>query len=490
MGFEASSRRVDGPLFEQLEPRLLLDGAQPTLVDLQLGSDTGLLSDDNVTNNSACTIDIIAGQEGDDIRVYRDGTYVSDASFVSGNRYEYTFAPGELAENDNIITARGYADGVESLDSPPLNIDLDQTNPFVAGATPSGTVEPAINHIDLTFNEALQPGPGAGALDLADLQLTGPGGAITPTGLTDQGGGAYRINFDEQLSEGAYSLLVDAAAYDVAGNNLDGNADGVGGDDYQLDFNVARPAGLVAEVEGNNTLAEATSLNLIEDPAGSGLLLGRGLGIMDPAVSSNYWSDPDYWSFWAQAGDIVSVSVDTPTSGVDPYFELKDAGDNVLASDNDDGPDNDAYFSNYTIGSSGLYYVKVGKYYYSTVTGSYKLRVDLTRGELAESDDNYNNDSIAGADYLPLESFGDHRQATVTGNIMAPQGSNTDEDIFTWSRLNVGSTVEFNVRLPGVSTLDARVTLLDADSVVIVDEDGDPTDGHFLATLADDGIYY
>lgn len=63
------------PLFELLEPRLLLNGAPPAplLVDLQPASDSGVHDDDDLTNIGTSVIDITAAQEGDTIRVYLGG---------------------------------------------------------------------------------------------------------------------------------------------------------------------------------------------------------------------------------------------------------------------------------------------------------------------------------------------------------------------------------------------------------------------------------
>ena len=73
---------------------------------------------------------------------------------------------------------------------------------------------------------------------------------------------------------------------------------------------------------------------------------------------------------------------------------------------------------------------------------------------------------------------------------MSPEGANHDEDIFSLGVLNVGNVVELDTRLPGDSTLAPFVRVLDASGNGIADEDGDPTDGHFQATIAADGTYY
>ena len=126
------------------------------------------------------------------------------------------------------------------------------------------------------------------------------------------------------------------------------------------------------EVEPNDTQLTATVLPLTEDPSGSGLWLGRGLGRQDPAQYQTYYSDPDYWQVELQAGDWLTVAVDTPDSNVDPYVEVQNAAGGGLAGDDDSGPNSDALVSHTAITSDGLYYIKVGKNYYSTVVG--KLR--------------------------------------------------------------------------------------------------------------------
>ena len=209
---------------------------------------------------------------------------------------------------------------------------------------------------------------------------------------------------DGPLADGHYRLRVAATITDRVGNRLDGNRDGVGGDAYEQVFDIAgtAPAGIPFEGRNNETRQTATALTLTEDPAGSGYWMGRGVGSIDPATQGNYWSDTDYWSFVAQAGDVVSVGVDTAGSGLNPYVELHDAADNSLAGDSDAGPGYDAFISHYVIPTSGTYYVKVGHDagYYSwnnSTPGSYQLRVDVARGIQLESDANYANDSVGGS---------------------------------------------------------------------------------------------
>jgi hypothetical protein len=82
------------------------------------------------------------------------------------------------------------------------------------------------------------------------------------------------------------------------------------------------------------------------------------------------------------------LDADTPNSSADTYLELRDASGAVLVSDNNQGPDRDAYLSHYVVPGDGTYYARVGKDYYSAATGDYRLRMELARGIDLESDGN------------------------------------------------------------------------------------------------------
>ena len=241
------------------------------------------------------------------------------------------------------------------------------------------------------------------------------------------------------LPSGEYRFTANATLTDVVGNALDGDGNGLGGDAYQQPFTVALSPGLTLEGGNNDTLLTATALPLTEDPAGSGYFLGRGLGSLQPS------SDTDYWSFMALAGDVISISVDTPDSDLAPYLYLYDAAGSGLASGNGNwqtglGPGSDAFLSHYVIPSSGTYYARVTSQY-SGSTGSYELRVDLARGIQLETDPDYANDSLSGANALTWTNTGTHQTATIAGTVMAPGDSNVDEDYINLGAIQPGKTI-------------------------------------------------
>jgi hypothetical protein len=240
----------------------------------------------------------------------------------------------------------------------------------------------------------------------------------------------------------------------------------------------------------NNALLTATVMPLTEDPVGSGLAIGRAEGRQDPATSGDYWSDPDWWRLELQKGDVISVSVDTPASDMDPYLWLGDGSGSGITSDDNSGPGNDAAISHYTVTATGVYYIQVGRYGPSTTPGAYELHVERTRGIQQESDAGYGNDSLGGANPLTLANGDGHRTATVAGTLMAAESSDIDEDVYNLGIFNAGNVIELSTRLPGDGTLSPMVVLLDAAGAVITDTDGNAIDGHAKAILSTDGVIY
>uniref|UniRef100_Q3ART7 C-type lectin n=1 Tax=Chlorobium chlorochromatii (strain CaD3) TaxID=340177 RepID=Q3ART7_CHLCH len=298
---------------------------------------------------------------------------------------------------------------------------------------------------------------------------------------------------DGSLNAGSYRFTVNTTVTDIVDNTLNGNVlngdgDSTAGDRYEHFFTIAPPAGVTTEGGRNNISPNATALTFSEDPSGKGLWLAYGMGNQDPATMYNHWSDPDYWKIELQAGDYVSVYVNTPESDLDPYVELLNTNNGGVAWSNDDGAHEDSLISRYAVTESGTYYVLVGKGYYSG-GGSYELQVDVARGIDMESDANYSNSSFGNANRVTLVDAGVEQRATVAGNIMAPE-STFDRDIYALGRLNAGNRVELNTAMPSSSDLMPVVTLWQADGTMVADSDGNYTDGQFNALLAADSDYY
>jgi RHS repeat-associated protein len=107
--------------------------------------------------------------------------------------------------------------------------------------------------------------------------------------------------------------------------------------------------------------------------------------------------------------------------------------------------------------------VVVGKEYYSTVAGSYQMHVDVARGIDQESDANYKNDSISGANVLSLSAQGTHQATTIAGTIMSSGDAQVDEDTYSLGYIGAGNTVLLGVRLPDLSALRPIVEIYTTD---------------------------
>src|SRR6266850_2127296 len=285
---------------------------------------------------------------------------------------------------------------------------------------------------------------------------------------------------DGPLGTGHYRLRIMPSVRDVVDNPLDGNGDGVGGDAYVHVFNIRLPVGVVLENHSNDSIGTASPLALIEDPPGSGYLVGHGFGSVDPA------NDIDFWKFDLLAGDRISVSVDVPDAGINSVVELYNTAGSYLTSDDNSGPDLRPFLSRYAIPSSGTYYARVYGY---GGTANYQLRVDVARTVQLESDPEYANDTVGGANVLTLTTAGNQRSATVAGTIMDGQNGHVDVDYFALGTVQAGETILLSVRLPQASTLHPVIEIRNGANQV-VNVTANPSEAVARADISASGSFY
>ncbi|HUR47612.1 MAG TPA: pre-peptidase C-terminal domain-containing protein, partial [Candidatus Saccharimonadales bacterium] len=305
-----------------------------------------------------------------------------------------------------------------------------------------GTSDRVISTFFVGFDESLSAGTVNAGTPLSNWDLRGAG----PDGLFDTGDDViYTLNIlptydvatnvgffivNGPLPSGHYRFTGTSGLTDVVGNSIDGDGNGVGGDPFVRIFNISLSPAYTVEGPSNDSLAGATVLPLAGPFTNSGLWLGKGVGAIDPAIDNDNWNEQDWWSFQAQAGDRLSISVDAPNSGADPYVELYNPSGNYATGDGAAGPDGGAFISGYIVPASGTYYIRVGKESRNTILDNYYLNLELARGMQLESDAGYANDGFGNANAISLVQSGNHRLGKTAGTVMGPESWNFDEDLY------------------------------------------------------------
>lgn len=136
---------------------------------------------------------------------------------------------------------------------------------------------------------------------------------------------------------------------------------------------------------------------------------------VEPAAI-NPGGDLDWYSFAANAGDVLTIGTDAYNgSSIDTYLELYfNCGSTMIAYDDDSGPNLFSLISNFTAPSTGTYTVKA-RGYSASVVGDYRLFVTCVPGQPPPD-----NDVCSGA--IPIERC---TQGSLSGDLQ-PYTNNYD----------------------------------------------------------------
>jgi subtilase family serine protease/uncharacterized membrane protein len=165
-------------------------------------------------------------------------------------------------------------------------LTIDTTSPRIGSHDPVGSVGTAVDHLDLNFDEAVL----ADGCSAASFRLLDPRGqqvSVTgPQQISDQ---QWQVTFPAANVAGEYCLTVTPCFTDLAGNVLDQDGDGTGGefqeDDYLACFTRVLPDLVVADADGPQTVILGDAFEV------SWRVSNTGLG-----VASSSWSDRIYLS--------------------------------------------------------------------------------------------------------------------------------------------------------------------------------------------------
>lgn len=164
-------------------------------------------------------------------------------------------------------------------------------------SAPVGVVVGPVSMIDFTFNQTIDPS----TFTLADVSFSTPNGPMNATSVSSiSGTTAYRVSFPPQVATGNYTMVIGPNITNTAGQALDQNNNGTGGepgDAYSNAFTIRAPRVLFHAPMGTVT-----------DPV-SGIEF-----TFDQAINPSTFTPADIVSFTGPSGAINVTSV-TPLAG-------------------------------------------------------------------------------------------------------------------------------------------------------------------------------
>jgi RHS repeat-associated protein len=157
--------------------------------------------------------------------------------FESGP-YHFTILPTFRDAEGNELDQNANGTPGEADDTFSWSYILDTIPPRVTHQDPAGDLAGTIDHADLWFSEAID----TSTIGTNDISIIKPNGTtVAATSIQNVGLNRYRISFPAQTLVGIYHLKVDPNITDLAGNGLEEDGDGIGGeptDVYDGTFNL------------------------------------------------------------------------------------------------------------------------------------------------------------------------------------------------------------------------------------------------------------
>ncbi len=137
-----------------------------------------------------------------------------------------------LDQNANGIPGEVLADDYA------FTLTVDTVPPRITHQDPAGDLAGTVDHVDISFSETIEASTFTGG----DITIVRPDGqTVGVTGIQNVGLNRFRISFPAQTLVGVYHVKVGPNVTDLAGNALDENGNGVGGesaDIYDGTFNI------------------------------------------------------------------------------------------------------------------------------------------------------------------------------------------------------------------------------------------------------------
>jgi hypothetical protein len=490
----------------------------------KFNTDTNL--DLAVVNYGSGTVSILLGRG--------DGTFQSSSNYTVGS-HPYHIVVADLnndgkqdlvvpnAASGNVSVLLGNGDGTFQG---AVNYTTAATPVYAAVGDVDGDGKPDLlvanydaNNVSLlrgngdgTFAApaVLPAGLNPRAVALADLNKDGKldlavfnGGNDTISIMLGNGNGTFqsRVNYAAGTSDG-YELMV--ADFDRDGwpdlivpgynNNticiLRNRGDGTFPAVASYSFG-NRPVGLaLADFNNDGRLDIAVGndsgnyVNVLLGNDSQPLTMDSATGLRIAAGRGNLYdgSQSDYWSFDAQAGDVLAFGCEIPgnPSGTGLNYVFYRPDGSTLKDYTSDYYGRGAFST--TCPVAGTYMLRVSPSY--TYTGEYRFRVTLARPPMqAESE---GNDGTGSADALSWDLSSGHRQASVMGYI----GTGDGGDFYQLGYLAAGATIGIGFKQPASSGLAGGMSIYNSAGTIVSYSPVRATNLSFTVPVGGDGAYY
>jgi hypothetical protein len=90
------------------------------------------------------------------------------------------------------------------------------SGPSVSSVTPLNVINQTFDHITVQFNESIDPS----SFTAGQVAIAGPGGAVTPTGITELASDTYEVTFTALSTRGIYYTTIGPGILDLSGNPI------------------------------------------------------------------------------------------------------------------------------------------------------------------------------------------------------------------------------------------------------------------------------
>jgi extracellular elastinolytic metalloproteinase len=442
------------------------------------GNTTVRFAVSNLTTETALSVYVAAGAfldaQGNPNAKFDGGTVTLDIGTVAFPTPLTRVGPaGSLVYGGSSV--RGNIGAVGDTDSFTLTLDANQI--LQVSVLPDVNLKPRLTVTGPGTNLTNTASAIGVAATLSQISITTAG---TYT-FTVADGGVSPATSGNYVVQVSLNAVPEAEANGGASNDTTGTAQPLGSSFLNLSggLSVATVqggtdiAGVVNEVESNNTTATATPAGTYTADAKTNLYQ---LGIAGTISSS---SDQDYFNIGAmQPGDVITISESGSGAArgtmADALVQLYRAGSaTALATDDDSGPGtsgHDSLIYQFTVTTADTYYVRANRFSTSN-TGTYQLGILLQNAGTAPTTgatfttEVEGNDSIAAANNASNAWRQASYVATAAGSITA-----SDTDVYSY-QFTAGDVVTLVVQATS-STLDPTAALLNSGGTVIASDGG------------------